>query len=76
MVTECKWQYISIAEKQIPRLQDNQHIKVVRLSALHTGCLYTPGNIPVTHFCHRLSRPWGHSAAGSIMAMKNPTTLK
>ena len=30
-----------------------------------------PGNIPGTHFCQRLSRPQGHSAAGRIMSMKN-----
>ena len=29
-----------------------------------------PGNIPGTHFCWRLSRPQGHSAAGRIMLMK------
>ena len=46
-------------------------MKVVRLSALRTGRLYTPGNIPGTHFCYRLSRPQGHSAAGRIMSMKN-----
>ena len=33
--------------------------KVVRLSVLHTGRLYPPGNIPGTHFCKRLSRPQG-----------------
>jgi hypothetical protein len=33
------------------RLQDNRHMKVVRLSALRTGHLYFPGNIPGTHFC-------------------------
>jgi len=27
------------------------HIKVVRLSALHTGPLYYPENIPDTDFC-------------------------
>jgi hypothetical protein len=26
-------------------------MKVVRLSALNTGRLYTPGSIPGTHFC-------------------------
>jgi hypothetical protein len=26
-------------------------IKLVRLSALHTGCLYPAGSIPGTHFC-------------------------
>jgi hypothetical protein len=30
-----------------------------------------PGNIPGTHFCYRLSRTQGHSAAGRIMSMKN-----
>jgi hypothetical protein len=30
-----------------------------------------PGNIPITHFCQRLSQPQGHSAAERIMSMKN-----
>ena len=30
--------------------QDNRHMKVVK-SALRTGRLYLPGNIPGTHFC-------------------------
>jgi hypothetical protein len=29
------------------------------------------GNIPDTHFCRRLSRPQGHSAAGRIISIKN-----
>jgi hypothetical protein len=33
------------------RFQDNRHMKVARLSALHTGHLYPPGIIPGTHFC-------------------------
>ena len=28
-----------------------RHMKVVRLSALRTGSLYPPENIPGTHFC-------------------------
>jgi len=40
-------------------------MKVVRLSALRTGRLYSPGDIPGTHFCE------GLSAAGRIMSMKN-----
>jgi hypothetical protein len=44
---------------------------VVRLSALHTGCLNPPENIPGTHFCWRLSQPQDHSPAGRIMSMKN-----
>ena len=46
-------------------------MKMVRLSAPRTGRFYPPGNIPGTHFCYRLSRPQGHSAAGRIMSMKN-----
>jgi len=33
------------------RFQDSRHVKVVRLSALCTGRLSSPGNIPGTHFC-------------------------
>jgi len=47
-------------------------MKVVRLSALHTGRLYLPGYIPGTYFCKRLSRTQGHSAAVRIKSMKNP----
>ena len=36
-----------------PRFQNNRHTMVVRLSALFTGRLYSPGNIPGTHFCCR-----------------------
>jgi hypothetical protein len=31
--------------------QDSRHMLVVKLSALRTGRLYPPGNIPGTHFC-------------------------
>jgi hypothetical protein len=50
-----------------PRFQNSRHKKVVRLSALGNGCLYTPGSIPGTHFCYRLSL---YSAAGRIMTKK------
>jgi hypothetical protein len=42
-----------------------------KLSALPTDRLYSPGNIPGTQFCQRLSQPQDHSAAGRIMSMKN-----
>jgi hypothetical protein len=47
-------------------------MKVVR-SALRTGRLYLPVNIPGTYFCWRLSRPQDNSAAGRIISIKNST---
>jgi hypothetical protein len=38
-------------EVKAPRFQDNQHMKMVRLSALCTSHLYIPGNTPGIHFC-------------------------
>ena len=35
---------------RLPRFRDNRHTKVVRLSALRTGRLYSSGNIPDTHY--------------------------
>jgi len=58
-------------DKESPRFLDNQHKKVVRLSALCTGCLYSIGNIPGTHFYYRLSWPQGRNAARRIKSMKN-----
>ena len=49
-----------------PRFPDNGHMKMVELSALSSGQLYTPGNILDTPFCYRLSRPKGHNAAGKL----------
>jgi hypothetical protein len=46
-------------------------MQVASLSARRTARLYAPVNIPGTHFCQRLSRSQGHSAAGRIMSMKN-----
>ena len=39
-------------EFEVPRFQDNRHMKVVKLSALRTGHLYPPGNIPGVHTVH------------------------
>ena len=60
----------SLQEVEAPRFQDNRHMNVASLSALRTGSIYLPGNISGTHFCYRLSRRQGHSAAGRIMSMK------
>ena len=45
------------------------------MSALRTGLLYPPGNIPGTHFYYRLSQPQGHSAAGRIVSMQNSSDI-
>ena len=44
---------------------------MVRLSALSTGRLYQPRNIPGTHFCLSLSRTQCHCAAGWILCPRN-----
>jgi hypothetical protein len=41
----------SFQEDGTPRLQDNRHVKMVRLSFLCTGRFYPSRNIPGTHFC-------------------------
>ena len=41
---------IALQEVEAPRFQDNRQMKVVRLSALRTGRIYPPENIPGTHF--------------------------
>jgi hypothetical protein len=38
-------------EVEAPRFHDSRHMKVVKLSALRTGRLYSQENIPGTHFC-------------------------
>ena len=38
-------------EVKATRFHCSQHLRVVSLSALCTGCLYPPENIPDTHFC-------------------------
>jgi hypothetical protein len=47
----------------------------VRLSALRAGRTFTPRKIPGTHFCYRLSRPQGHSAAGRTRSLEKSSGL-
>ena len=58
-------------EVEASRFSDSWHMKVVKLSALHTDRLYHPGNISIIHFGLRLSRSQNHSAAGRDMWRKN-----
>jgi hypothetical protein len=61
---------LGLQDAKAPRFQDSRHVNVVMLSALLNGRLYPPGDTPGTHFCYRLSRPQGHSAAGKINLLK------
>ena len=51
-------------EVEALRLQDSLNLKVVRLSALRTGRLYSQENIPGTHFC------WEHAVAQLVEALR------
>ena len=62
---------IGFQEAEAPRYLDKWHMKIVRLPALRTGRLYSPGNIRGIHFCYWLIRPQGHSEAGRTMSTKN-----
>jgi hypothetical protein len=47
----------------------------VRLSAPRAGRPLPPRKIPGTHFCQRLSKPQGHSAAGRIRSIEKSNDL-
>ena len=42
---------LSVTGGEAFRFKDIWHVRVLRLSALHTGPFYPPGNIPGAHFC-------------------------
>jgi len=44
---------------RLPEFLDNRHMKVAKLSALHTGRLYPPAETPGANFCYRLGRTQG-----------------
>jgi hypothetical protein len=62
------------------RLQDFKTIGTWRWQGCqpYAPAAFTPGNIPGIHFCYRLSRPQGHSAAGGIMSPSgiDPATFR
>jgi hypothetical protein len=61
------WQALRVPGSQILRQSAHECGKVV--SPTHRPPL-PPENIPGSHFCKKLNRPQGHSAAWKIMLMK------
>jgi hypothetical protein len=57
--------------QKLPEFVDNRHIRLVRLSALRTGRLYSPAETAGTDFSSRVFRYRGHIAAGRIRSMEN-----
>jgi len=58
-------------EVETPRFQDNRYMKLVRLSALHTGRFHPQEIFLVLIPVRGLIRTQGHSAAGRITSTKN-----
>jgi hypothetical protein len=59
------WRPLGLREVDAPTFLDIR-LMVARLSALRAGRFLPPKKIAATHFCYRLSRHQGHSAAGRI----------
>jgi hypothetical protein len=62
---------LGLQKAEAPEFLNNQHMKVVRLSALCTGCLYPQEGFLVLISVKRLSRPQGHNATERIKSLKN-----
>jgi hypothetical protein len=59
-------QVVGLQEVQAPKFLDNRHLKMARLSALHTGRLYPPGDTLCTYLCFRLSRSQAVAYRGGV----------
>jgi hypothetical protein len=73
-------QVLGFQEVEAPRFQDNRHKMVVRMLALHTGCLYPSGNIPGTNNYvggwvnpRAIVRPEGSGQRKTPMTIRNRT---
>ena len=66
---------IKVKQKACFRRRGFQQVEAPRLGGKvcqpYAPAAFTPGGTPGTNFYYRLSRPQGHSAAGTIMSMKN-----
>ena len=75
----CVTQKQSPVQARPSVLQDDETSRISRYSAHESGKVFSPthrtpppqGNIPSTHFCYRLCRAQGHSAAGRIRSVKH-----
>jgi hypothetical protein len=60
----------SCETSRIPHFLGNRLTVGGEVATLTRRPPFTPRKIPGTHFCLRLSRPQGHSAAGRIKSIK------
>jgi hypothetical protein len=60
---------------RIPHFLDNRLTDGGEAVSLTRQPHFTPRKIPGIHFCHRLSQPQGHSAAGRIRSIEEPNDL-
>jgi hypothetical protein len=60
---------------RLPHFLDNRHTNGGETLSLTRWPPFTPRKIPGTHFCWRLSRAQGHSAAGRIRSIEKSSDL-
>ena len=74
LITGLDWT-LGSRRLRLPAFLDNWHRKVAKLSTLCTDHFYPPEDTPGVHFCYRLSRTYGYSAAGRNESIKNTSDL-
>jgi hypothetical protein len=60
------WRPLGLREIEAPTFSDIQLTDGDKVVSPTRRLLYIPRKNPGIHFCYRLSRPQGHSAAGRI----------
>jgi hypothetical protein len=61
---------------RLPYFLDNQLTDVGEVVSPTRRPPFTPRKIPGTHFCSRLSRPQGHSAAGRVRSIEKSNDIE